>query len=399
MISTFVGAPPTLNAGRIFPDRGHLAYAELAKKRVVSLGGELAALVPKLHRQVHKTVVSLQTGNETTVFGSGDTDPAGSAQCRETEGMSGSGISAFDEPDDFAASMAETGATELVVVRPGAFAARMTRIILTHLRLSSVEEQLARLAFVAPPRGTVRIFLPIRGSLSPVYGGMRVEPRVIVIHGGGNGAYERLDGSCHWGDILVPQPYLARYGRAVAGAPLKLAAGAHRWRPPRRALGDLARLHAAAIRVTQARHGAAPGAEAVRGLEQELTQALIECLSGSAADPGSAAERRHGELMAAFAAAVRIRGEERLSASELARSLGISERTLRACCKAHLNMGPSRYLRARRMQLARRALRNADPSATTVARVARRYGFVELGRFAASYRALFGELPSATLKT
>jgi AraC-like DNA-binding protein len=312
--------------------------------------------------------------------------------------MSGSGISAFDEPDDFAAVLAEAGVTELIVVGPGAFGARMTRIILTHLRLSSVEERRARIAFVAPPPGTVRIFLPIRNSPSPVYGGIRVAPDTVVIHGAGNGVYERLVGPCHWGDILVPQPYLARYGGAVTGAPLKLAAGAHRWRPPGTALGDLARLHAAAIRVTQARPGAAPGAEAVRGLEQELTEALIECLSGSTADPDSAAERRHRELMAGFAAAMRTRGEGKPSVPEIARSLGVSERTLRACCKAHLNMGPSRYLLARRMQLARRALRHADPSETTVARVAKRYGFVELGRFAASYRALFGELPSATLK-
>jgi hypothetical protein len=105
--------------------------------------------------------------------------------CRETDGMSGSGISSFDEPDDFASVMAEAGVTELVVGAPGAFGARPTRIILTHLRL---EKRLARIAFVAPPRGTVRIFLPSRGFPSPVYGGMRVEPGRIVEHGSGNGA-------------------------------------------------------------------------------------------------------------------------------------------------------------------------------------------------------------------
>jgi hypothetical protein len=156
--------------------------------------------------------------------------------CRETDGMSGSGISAFNEPDDFAASMAEAGATDLVVVGRGGFHARMTRITLADLRLSSVEEQLARIVFVAPAPGTVRIFLPIRGSPSPFYGGMRVESGTIVVHAVGNGAYERLDGSCHWGDILLPEPYLARYSRAIIGAPLTLAAGAHRWRPRRRAL-------------------------------------------------------------------------------------------------------------------------------------------------------------------
>jgi AraC-like DNA-binding protein len=61
-------------------------------------------------------------------------------------------------------------------------------------------------------------------------------------------------------------------------------------------------------------------------------------------------------------------------------------------------MSPGRYLRARRMQLARRALRRADPSETNVARVAQQYGFGEPARFAALYRAQFGELPSTTLK-
>jgi AraC-like DNA-binding protein len=84
--------------------------------------------------------------------------------------------------------------------------------------------------------------------------------------------------------------------------------------------------------------------------------------------------------------------------AEIGGELGVADRTLRICCQQHLNMGPSRYLRARRMQLVRQALRRADSSETSVARIARLYGFEELGRFAASYRARFGELPSVTLK-
>ena len=61
-------------------------------------------------------------------------------------------------------------------------------------------------------------------------------------------------------------------------------------------------------------------------------------------------------------------------------------------------MGPSRYLRLRRLQLTYRALGNADTNEPNVAQVARRYGFTDLGRFAAGYRAMFGELPSVTLR-
>ena len=61
-------------------------------------------------------------------------------------------------------------------------------------------------------------------------------------------------------------------------------------------------------------------------------------------------------------------------------------------------MGPIRYLWLRRMHLARRALRMAEPTTTTVTRIATGYGFWELGRFSVSYRALFGETPSASLR-
>jgi transcriptional regulator GlxA family with amidase domain len=50
------------------------------------------------------------------------------------------------------------------------------------------------------------------------------------------------------------------------------------------------------------------------------------------------------------------------------------------------------------MHLARRALRVADPAATTVTEIATNFGFWEFGRFSVVYRSLFGETPSATLR-
>ena len=61
-------------------------------------------------------------------------------------------------------------------------------------------------------------------------------------------------------------------------------------------------------------------------------------------------------------------------------------------------MGPTEYVRRGRMQLVHRALGNGTPDAASISAVARRYGFRSLGRFAADYRLLFGELPSVTLR-
>jgi AraC family ethanolamine operon transcriptional activator len=50
------------------------------------------------------------------------------------------------------------------------------------------------------------------------------------------------------------------------------------------------------------------------------------------------------------------------------------------------------------MQQVHRALRSGDQDAAGFAEVARRYGVRHLGRFAANYRALYGKLPSDTLR-
>jgi AraC family transcriptional regulator, ethanolamine operon transcriptional activator len=48
--------------------------------------------------------------------------------------------------------------------------------------------------------------------------------------------------------------------------------------------------------------------------------------------------------------------------------------------------------------LVHRALGRGNPETISIADLARRYGFRGLGRFAAEYRILYGELPSATLR-
>ena len=89
---------------------------------------------------------------------------------------------------------------------------------------------------------------------------------------------------------------------------------------------------------------------------------------------------------------------EPLHMTELCELIGVTERTLRSCCAQFLGMSPIRYVLLRRLSRARVALRDADPDGANLLELVRGFGFAELGRFEAAYRAAFSETPLTTLQ-
>lgn len=83
---------------------------------------------------------------------------------------------------------------------------------------------------------------------------------------------------------------------------------------------------------------------------------------------------------------------------DLADAAGVSPRTLHNVFREQFGISPKRFLRVRLLNAARCELRRADPDSVRVTDVAARLGIWEWGRFARDYHALFGELPSETLR-
>lgn len=89
---------------------------------------------------------------------------------------------------------------------------------------------------------------------------------------------------------------------------------------------------------------------------------------------------------------------EPISIPQIAEAARVSVRTLEYGFRERFGLTPSAYLREARMRAAHSALVRADPDRTTVAAIAREWGFSNSGRFAVAYRARYQESPSDTLR-
>src|SRR6516162_7859125 len=308
--------------------------------------------------------------------------------------MPGSGTSTFTDPDDYEAGLRWAQMNLLATSRD--FKARLTWAELHCVRLLRSQEDLPRIAYVSLEPALVFVTFPTTVDPPPVWGGVDVQSGNIMFHSRGERLHQRMRGPCLWSLIALPPRDLQDYGGALFGKPLPVPSTGRVLRPPPRDASRLQRLHAQACRLAETRPKILAHPEVARAIEQDLLQALITCLTAAEALDGGAAKRHHAHIMLRFEEAMAENPSRPRRVAEICELLGVRERTLQSCCAKFLGISPRRYLLLRRLKQVRRALRDADP-ATTVADLAQRHGFTELGRFAVAYRREFGEMPSTTL--
>ncbi len=105
----------------------------------------------------------------------------------------------------------------------------------------------------------------------------------------------------------------------------------------------------------------------------------------------------HGRLRRALEY-VHAHAREPIGTPEIAVAAGLSPRGLQQSLRRHLDQTPGELLRSVRLDGARADLLDGDREETSVADIARSWGFGHLGRFSSTYRARFGELPSESLR-
>ena len=265
--------------------------------------------------------------------------------------MPSSVTSIFSEPDDYCAALRKDGVLNVVATRGGIFRARLTQIVLHRLRLTAGEEELPRIAFVTVPAGMMMVALPVGGKPSPVWGGIELRTGEIITLGEGQCAHVRIDGLCRWATLLVPSEDIVQYAASLSEGVLDIPSAA-RWRPKSAVSRQFRQLCLAAIRVAESRSKAVIDNQAAHGLEQQLLDALGRCLVGAPDFRETSVNHRDRVTLGRFDEL--LQSEAARETADLSAALGVSERKLRTCCRKHLGVNPSTYIRLLQMQLRQR---------------------------------------------
>jgi AraC-like DNA-binding protein len=311
--------------------------------------------------------------------------------------MAESATVTFSDPEAYAAGFGDAR-INLTVTGAGDFKARLTRLKLKDLEVHRCRESLSRIAYIALPPDQLFLSFPI-GAVSLASDGFALRNGDMVLHGRGECTHQRSNGACQWGLIaLSPEPF-ASCGKALTGQAIAPPYASRILRPVHAELVRFRRLFAQACRLAEAAGDKLiERPEVARALEQQLFHAIINCLAANETVDTPKARHHHAAVMVQFEDALARCIDQRIDMPALCAEIGVPERTLRMCCAEFLGVSPTRYSLLQRLNKARAALRRADPKTTSVAEVARNHQFLELGRFAVTYRTTFGESPSATLQ-
>ena len=109
------------------------------------------------------------------------------------------------------------------------------------------------------------------------------------------------------------------------------------------------------------------------------------------------ASDRDGTVIRRAIAEMRAHLSEPITVPEVAEAAGVSVRGLQMAFQRQLDVTPVLHLRQLRLEAARTALVDEAVIGTTIADIARRFGYANSGRFSTHYRNEYGEAPSATL--
>ena len=255
-----------------------------------------------------------------------------------------------------------------------------------------------------PWRGSVWFGVPDGHSLEPVHFSGRLQPadrmRLVMSARADDGFVLRTPRNFGIYGVVVDEEWLGRRMEHLGfcSPPIGQGTKVH--------AAELApHLHVALCQTIESLLGLGASGESEHGWGRAALQALLDqllgLLAGATQDelrdaPLQASRRRLATVMAARALVTHPLNHA-MTVDDLCLQLHLTPRTLRNHFRSVMGESPVEFLRAVRLNACRRRLRRQQ-AGCTVQEVAAQWGFFHMGRFSQEYKAMFGELPSETLR-
>jgi AraC-like DNA-binding protein len=302
----------------------------------------------------------------------------------------------YSDPSEYIADCKWSKA-DLCITARGNFSSKRTRISLPRVLIHQYSEELPRVSHIVHAPDRALFIFATRTGPSWFTGAAEIPPGTILRFGKEDQSFQRSTGRFEFGAASMSIDEIEDIGATYGSGDFEPPRDTLIVAPTRAAMVRLQRIHTMAIDLAEQVLEVIAVPQAARGLEQALLTAMADCFVVSGDSRRGMGSYHRSAIMRRFYGLLEAHPDGVLHTLEICKALGVSNRTLTTCCNEALGMSPHRYLKVRQLHLARRALRKADPIARTVTEIATEYGFWDLGRFAAAYRELFGELPSETL--
>jgi AraC-like DNA-binding protein len=247
--------------------------------------------------------------------------------------------------------------------------------------------------------GFAAVLLVLRGNDSTI-GGIRLETGAVLTLPAGSAIEAVIAPGLSLAGAVISGERWSAIQEAATGMVVEPPAG-----PPRAVRLDAARtaaVAAAVLRTSAALADASDGVsipadpfDVLNGYLAGVADAVAAAGLAHAAIDRSAHRRFRQALLARDFIFAHI--AEPMPISRISAAIGVSRRQLEYAFQTTFGVSPAAFVHLQRLNEIRRALMAARRADRSVTAIALDYGVRHLGRFAVSYRALFGESPSATL--
>lgn len=309
-----------------------------------------------------------------------------------------SSTQSFVDVEEYRAAIRPSNTEFLLTARSQPFRSAVTKVDLIDVGMQRLTENVARVwqILVQTPRTefvfTAQPGLPIR------HRGAELADNEIALIPKGVEVRQCTSGPISVAGLSLPEDSVAPHIKALFGQDLTPPRDHFTFTIPMAMMARLRDLHTAVTGLAETSPDIIANAGVARALDSSLTEAALNCLAAGRLVETRIAQRNHTAIVKRLYELVRKRPEEPIYLLDVCTTLGVSLRTLHLSCYDQLGIGPKRYLLLRRLHQAHKALQTGSPMTTSVTDIAMRFGFWQLGRFAATYRSIFGEPPSATLR-